>query len=356
MIAAVQAGGGEPVASAALPQFHLWGELYLSDPLFLLIAPLGVLVLWLGRWRRGARQAGRVPVLPRQPLPRTLGQRLAWTAPALQVLAFAAVAGALARPVRGNVERTTTSEGIDIVLVIDRSSSMKHNDLDPRANRLQVVKEVVRDFAVRRMTDRIGAADNVALVSFAQFPQLVCPFTLDAGALTGLLESVELARHEVEDGTAIGRGLAKAVALLEDSDARSRVVVLLTDGENNVHDIQPLHAADLAKAQGVRVYTIAAGRFVYQEDIFGRVFATERQIDTSELEEIARRTGGRSFRARDREGLERVYAEIEGLERTPRTERRVVETFDLYPPFLLWALASYALAWLGFSTWARRLP
>ena len=346
----------DPVASAALPQFHLFGDLYLSDPLFLLLAPLGILALWLGRWRRGARAAGRISVLPAVALPRSLAQRLAWIPPVLQVLAFLAVAVALARPVRGNVERTTTSEGIDIVLVLDRSSSMKYNDLDPRATRLQVVKEVVRDFAVRRMTDRVGAADNIALVGFAQFPQLVCPFTLDVGALTELLESVELARHEVEDGTAIGRGLAKAVALLEDSTARSRVVVLLTDGENNVHDIPPLQAAELARSQDVRVYTISAGRFVYQEDIFGRVYATERQIDTSELEEIARKTGGRSFRARDREGLERIYAEIETLERTPRQERRVAETFDMYPPLLVGALCCYALAWLSFSTWARRLP
>jgi len=206
------------------------------------------------------------------------------------------------------------------------------------------------------MTDEIGAADNCALIVFAQFPQLLCPFTLDAGALTGFLDGVELVRNEAEDGTAIGRGLGKAVALLEKSDARSKVVVLLTDGENNVADIPPLEAARLAAELSVRVYTVLAGRYVIQEDIFGRVFATDRQLDTGELEEIARLTGGRFFRARDRESLEQVYAEIERLERTPRQERRYTETFDLYPPIVLLALGAYALAWLSASTWARRLP
>jgi Ca-activated chloride channel family protein len=163
-------------------------------------------------------------------------------------------------------------------------------------------------------------------------------------------------RHEVEDGTAIGRGLAKAVVLLEDSDARSRVVVLLTDGENNVDDIEPLQAAELAAEQGVKVYTVLAGRYVFQEDVFGRVYATERRLDSAELERIAEVTGGRFFRARDRESLEEVYSEIERLERTPREERRYTETFDLYELFLLPGLLLYLLAWLSTSTWARRLP
>ena len=358
MSALPQAAAAAEVAvqSAAEARFHLFGDTVLADPWFLLLAPPALLVLWWGRLRRGAQEAGRVPVLPSGRLPRSLAQRLAWLVPALQGLALVGVAVCLARPVRGNVERTTTAEGIDIVLLVDRSSSMKYEDLERDRDRLEVVKDVVGDFAVRRMTDRVGAADSVALVTFAQYPQLLCPFTLDVGALTGFLRGVELVRHEAEDGTAIGRGLAKAVALLQDSDARSRVVVLLTDGENNVEDIAPLAAADLAKEQGVRVYTVLAGRYVFQEDIFGRVFPTEREIDASELREIAARTGGRFFRARDREALERTYAEIEALERTPREERRYVETFDLYPPLLLAVVALYAAAWLSSATWARRLP
>jgi len=349
------AATSDAVQSTAAPRLHLFGEYYLGDPYFLLLVPIALLVFRYGRSRR-ASAAGRVPALPASALPRSLVQRLAWIPLALQALALVLVALALARPVRGNVEQTTTSEGIDIVLAIDRSSSMKFDDLERGKNRLEVVKEVVGDFAVRRMTDRVGAADNVALVTFAQFPQLLCPFTLDAGALTAFLDGVQLVKLEVEDGTAIGRGLAKCVALLRDSDAKSKVAVLLTDGENNVADIAPLEAAKLAAEEGVRVYTVLAGRYVFQEDIFGRVYATERELDSSELEQIAQMSGGRFFRARDREALERVYAEIEALERTERTERRYTETFDLYRRFLLPATLLYLLGWLSTSTWARRLP
>lgn len=344
----------EVLRSSAAARLHLFGDLYLADPWFLALIPLGLALLVWGRGRRG-QVVGRVPIVPAQ-APRSLAQRLAWIPPALSALAVCAVSAALARPVRANVLSTSTSEGIDIALVVDRSGSMRFRDLEQGRTRLEVVKQVVGDFAVRRMTDQIGAADSCALITFAQYPQLLCPFTLDAGALTGFLEGVELVRHEVEDGTAIGRGLAKAVSLLAQSDARSRVVVLLTDGENNVGDIPPLEAARLAAELGVRVYTVLAGRFVYQEDIFGREHATERALDSTELEEIARLTGGRFFRARDREALEAVYAEIETLERTPRSEERHTQTYDLYPPILLSALVLYASAWLSAATWARRLP
>jgi Ca-activated chloride channel family protein len=355
----VIAQAGPAVKSAAEARFHLFGDYYLADPWFLALVPLALGCLVYGRSRRG-RAAGRVSALPGGPhdigrLPRSLRQRLAWIAGALQALALVAVIAALARPVRGNVLRTTTSEGVDIVLAVDRSSSMKYTDLEAERTRLEVVKEVVGDFAVRRMTDRVGAADSVALVTFAQYPQLLCPFTLDVGALQGFLAGVQLVQHEVEDGTAIGRGLAKAVALLGETDARSKVAVLLTDGENNVEDILPLDAARAAVEQGVRVYTVLAGRYVFQEDVFGRIYATERELDASELEQIAALTGGKFFRARDRAALEAVYAEIETLERTERREERYTETFDLYPPLLLAATLLYLAAWTSSATWARRL-
>ena len=345
----------EGVKSTAEARFHVLGDLYLADPWALLVIPPALLLLWWGRSRRGL-ESGRVPNVPRAELPRSWSQRLGWIPVALQAAALLLAAVSLARPVRGNAVRQTVSEGIDIALVVDRSGSMKYDDLEKGKSRLDVAKEVVGAFAERRMTDRVHAADNCALLTFAQYPMLLCPFTLDFGAFKEFLDSLQYVKNEVEDGTAIGRGLAKAVQLLAESGAKSKVVVLLTDGENNVPDVLPLKAAELAKEKGVRVYTVLAGRFAFQEDVFGRVYATERELDATELEEIARLTGGRFFRAKDRDGLEQVYTEIETLERTERREERFTETYDVYLSLLLGSLATYLAAWVSLATWARRLP
>ncbi|MBL8863193.1 MAG: VWA domain-containing protein [Planctomycetes bacterium] len=342
-----------PVKSAAEEGWKLFGAYSLSNPWFLALVPVGAALLVLGR---AGRVRARLPALEGAVPPRTLRQRLAWIVPALQVAALCLVAVALARPLRGSVESSTTSEGVDIALVVDRSESMRAEDLEPGRSRLDVVKEVVRDFARRRMTDREGAADSVALVVFAMYPQLLCPFTLDVDAVTGFLEGLRLAQNPAENGTAIGSGLAKAVQLLRHTQARSKVAVLLTDGENNVFHVPPLEAADFAAREGVKVYTIFAGRYAYRPDFLGRPGYSDREIDTSELEEVARRTGGRFFRARDKAELEAAYAEIEALERTERVTRRWSETFDLYPWFLAPGLAAYVLSWLCGATFARRIP
>jgi Ca-activated chloride channel family protein len=230
---------------------------------------------------------------------------------------------------------------------------MEYNDLDPAKSRLQVVKEVVHEFAVRRMTDREAAADNVALLTFAHYPKLVCPFTLDVDAMTGFIDALEIVKNrQAEDGTAIGVGLAKAVAVLKGTAGKSKVVVLLTDGENNVYSIRPEDAADLAAKEKIKVYTVFAGRFAYNGNMFMQ--RVEETIDTRDLENIAK-TGGRFFRAKDARELEKVYAEIERLERTKRKTSHFTETFDLYPWFLLPGLLCYVLAWVSSSTWARRL-
>ena len=344
----------EEVESTAEASWHLWGDAYLADPWFLALLPLALVLLFLGRAGRGL-EAGRVPALPVGTLPRTLRQRLGFVPPLLSALALVAVIVALARPLRGNVLTTTVSEGVDIALVLDCSSSMAHKDMEAGRSRLEVVKEVVGDFAARRMTDRVGAADNVALLTFARYPRLLCPFTLDVSALTGFLRGVEIVRYQDEDGTGIGRALAKGVALLRETDARSKVCVLLTDGENNVHDIEPETAARLASEEGIRVYTVLAGEYQYV-NMLGQVYPTGRKLDTRQLEEIAEVTGGQFFPAGDRRALEEAYADIEELVRTPRSERRFTETFDLYPPLLSLGLALYLLAWASRSTWARRLP
>lgn len=358
-----------PVRSTAERYLELWGSYSLSDPWFLALviaAPLFVL------WGRGRRRhvPGRVPAIPTQ-LPRSLAQTLAWMPPVFECVALVLVVLALARPLEGNIEIESTSEGIDIVLLVDRSTSMTVRDLEPapdgsngravgvrpgRQNtsptRLDVVKEVVGDFAVRRMNDRVGAADNVALVVFAKYPELRCPFTLDSNALIGKLQEVDFASR-AEGGTGIGVAVAKAVAVLKESDAKSRVAILLTDGENNIELILPMTAARLAEAEGIKVYCVLAG--AYTSNQFGLMVPAE-ELDSTALEAIAERTGGLFFRARDRAALEDVYASIEELERTEREDERFAEHFDIYRWFLLWSLAAYSLAWISNCTWARRLP
>lgn len=343
------------VRSAASSRLSLFGDYSLADPAFLGLLPVVLLCVLWGRSARG-RPRGSIGSLATQALPRSLRQRMLWLPTLLQALALVCVVLSLARPLRGNVQIATTSEGIDIALVIDRSSSMQYEDLETGRTRLDVVKDVVTEFAARRMTDREGAADNVGIITYARYPQLLCPFTLDVASLREWVEGVEMVRYREEDGTAIGAALAKAVAVLRESDARSRIAVLLTDGENNVHDITPLEAAELAAEEGVRVYTVAAGRYVYAQDWTGRISRSEQRIDTTELRQIAEQTGGRFYRAKDRAELEGIYAEIEALERTPRNEQRFEENYDLYPWFLLLGLGLYGGAWLSTATWARRLP
>jgi Ca-activated chloride channel family protein len=301
-------------------------------------------------------------------VPRSLRQSTAFVPGLLELAAFACAAVALARPLRLDVSSDQESQGVDIALALDRSSSMRFEDMERGESRFKVVKEVIGEFAARRMSDRENAADSCALVTFARYPRLVCPFTLDVDALAGFLDNVDLAgwdpdkrKAEIkqqlgEDGTAIGVGLAKAVAVLRESDAKSRICVLLTDGENNVDEITPRAAAELAAELGIKVYTIFAARYVFQPDPFrGTWVPTDRPADTKALEEIAELTGGRFYRATDRAELENIYAEIEALEKTPRKERRFEETYDLYPWWLAPALLLFLLGELARATFWRRL-
>jgi Ca-activated chloride channel family protein len=354
LIQAAAPAGTDAIRSAAEERFRLFGAYSLSDPWFLAIVPVGILALVWGRTRFG-RAKGRIGALASPTLPRSIVQRFVWIPAWLQAAALVLVAIALARPLRGSVEYASESEGVDIALVIDCSGSMEAKDLDPERSRLEVVKEVVQGFSVRRMTDREGAADNVALIQFAAYPKLLCPFTLDVDAITGFIAELKPVKNRAEDGTALGVGLAKAVAVLKETQAKSKVVVLLTDGENNIDTITPADAADLAAREKIKVYTVFAGRYVFTVDFFGRQMKTDREIDTTDLQNIAKQTGGHFFKARDKTELENVYKEIEKLERTKRQTKRFSETYDLYPQFLLPALLCYALAWLSYSTWARRL-
>lgn len=340
--------------SAGTPRLPLWGDYALAEPWYLFVGPLVLALAALVRGRRAASASGG---LPRAGLPRTLRQRLAFCVPLLHVLAVLLFSVALARPLRTNAQTQDTSEGVDIMLAIDRSSSMQLRDMvEPLGSgprRIDVVRDVAIEFARRRMTDRGYARDAVGVLGFARYPELISPLTLDVDALEGFAEELRVVPTP-EDGTRIGAALAKAVALLENSEAKSRVVVLLTDGQENRDPvITPLEAADYAKREDVKVYAILAGKRE-PDRLRGGTALSNRELDDTEMRAIAERSGGSFYRARDKEELENIYAEIERLERTPRRSLLTVEAFDLYPPVLLAALALYVLAWIGRSTVFRR--
>ncbi len=245
-------------------------------------------------------------------------------------LVIALVIVALSRPVALNqvVERST--EGIDIVITLDLSGSMKAEDLRP--NRFEAAKMVAGEFIGNRESDRIG------LVVFARQSFTLVPPTLDYKLLRQALQELKL--DQITDGTAIGMGIATSVNRLKTSKALSKVIILLTDGENNSGEIDPLTAADLAKQFGIRVYTIGASTegtapYPIDDPVFGRRYHPIKvDIDEPMLTEIATKTGGKYFRARDTNALRAIYDEINTLERSDVEEQVYVDRVDLYWYFL----------------------
>ena len=260
---------------------------------------------------------------------------------------------ALARPQQGIRQTETETRGVDIVLAIDLSPSMRAEDFRPR-NRLYVAKQTARDFVKQRDHDRVG------LVAFAGTSFTVCPLTLDHEVLLELLEGLDFGL--VEDGTAIGMGLATAVARLKESKTPSKVVILLTDGQNNRGAIDPLTGAELARAFGIKVYTVLAGRggvvpVPVDDPLMGRRIEMVRmEVDETTLRQISQRTGGRFYRATDPRALEGIYTEIDRLERAPIRSVDYRDYQDLGPWLLGWAAVALAFHALSASTWAMRLP
>lgn len=338
--------------SAAEGRLTVFGDISLADPLFLGALPLAFLAAWWGRARKRLAPL-RVPAVPSTVIavPPTLAHRLAWLPTALRIAAAVLVACALARPLLGRVEISNSTEGIDLALCVDRSSSMDQRDVPGGPRRIDIVRDVVSDYARRRTTDREGAADEVALFAFAGYTDLLVPFTRDADALVDVIKGLDVVPNREQDGTGIGLAAAQATEILRDSDAKSKVVVLLTDGEETAHVIEPTEATVLAVECGVRIHVVYSGPRVRQTR-FGQF---QQTVDLTDIEQMAEKTGGRFFHAQDRAGLEAAYAAIEALERTPREESRFAERFDLYPRALVLALWLYTLAWLLAATWLRRL-
>ncbi len=305
----------------------------LGDPWFLaLMLPLAAVVALRLLRRHRAVDGGSLAVLG--DLPATLRSRTIWLPGLIAVLAATLVIGALARPLQGREEARITAEGVDIMLVLDTSSSMLKEGLEPGFSNLDVVKEVLADFIRGREHDRMG------LITFAAYARTVCPPTLDRDALLGHLAAVQsVTPNGQEDGTAIGIALGQAARKLRESAAATRVVILLTDGKNNVELVLPRDAALLCKELGVKVYTIGAGQ-VYVPSLTGWV---KVDLETSLLEEIAATTSGRFYRARDVEALLDVYEEIDALERVELEDYRFTDFDDLYSWLLVPALVLLVL-------------
>ena len=283
--------------------------------------------------------------------------RWRWILPVLRAVALILLVVALARPQLGKAATQIYTEGIDIMLAVDLSGSMLSEDFQldgRRANRLDAVKAVVRTFLEHRPGDRVG------LVLFAGRPYTQSPLTLDHGWLLKNLERAHIGM--IEDGTAIGSALATAVSRLEASDAKSKIVILLTDGQNNTGKVPPMTAAETAKTLGYRVYTIGAGTRgtapFPQVDAFGRRVYVNLPVDVDEdtLKQIAQVTGGRYFRATDTASLQHIYDEIDKLERSPEQGLQYLEYHELYVWLALPALLLLAAEAVLAQTWLRVLP
>ena len=325
-----------------------------AAPWFLLLLhPLAVTLAVPALRRRARTAALPLPSLSLAPERRGLRARLAPLLPALDLVATALILLAAARPQAGREVREVVSEGIDILLAIDLSGSMRSEDFRPR-NRLHVAKEVAKDFLRGRVEDRIG------LVAFAGTSALVSPLTLDYAGLSALIDGLDFG--QLEDGTAVGAAIAQGAERLRHATGRSRVLVLLTDGINNAGPIDPVTAARLAKAVGVRVYAIGAGTegiapMPVDDPLLGRRYIWVRsEVDEATLREVAATTGGRFFRATTAELLAQVYREIGALEPSRVTLRTYTQWAELGPVVLAAGVAILALAAALGATVLRRYP
>jgi Ca-activated chloride channel homolog len=284
---------------------------------------------------------------------RTSRQRFRFIVPLLRVLAVILLLVAFARPRAGTEYQEVTSEGIDIMMALDISSSMMAEDFKPH-NRLHVAKEEIKKFIQRRTNDRIG------LVVFARHAFTQCPLTTDYGVLLNFVDQVDFGM--VDDGTAIGMAIATAVNRLRDSDSESKILVLLTDGDNNAGEIDPLTAANLAQALDIKVYTIGVGKsgnamFPVNDPIFGKRYVYQPvRIDEESLRDIATRTGAKYYRARSGEELEEIYQIIDNLEKTEIEIAAHVQYRELFHWFAFSGFVLIVLELLLANTWFRKLP
>jgi len=294
-----------------------------------------ILALAVWRWRRERPTALQYSDLRLvHGLPQSTRLQLRWLPTALRLLTLALLIIAAARPQASREREIIRGKGVDIVLAVDISGSMAALDFEPQ-NRLEAAKQVIGEFIGERHYDRIG------LVVFAREAFSQCPPTFDYDVLRQLLADVHLAPDlGLDDGTAIGMGLAQAASMLQESDAKSRVIILLTDGVNNAGQIDPLTAAQAAAALDIKVYTIGMGRpgqvpFPVNDPLFGKTTQMiESEIDEETLQGIAETTDALYFRATDTAGLRQIYDQINRMEKSEVE----VQVFTRYKELVGWVL------------------
>ena len=318
--------------------------------LLLLLIPMIGWYIWKLRKSQASIQLSSIEGFSKAP--NTLRTYLRHVPFILRMLAFTFLVIALARPQTTNKWSTATTEGIDIMMSLDISSSMLAMDLQP--NRLEAAKEVAASFINGRPTDNIG------LVIFAKESFTQCPLTLDHAVLLNLLKDVKCGM--LEDMTAIGHGLATAVSRLKDSKAKSKVIILLTDGSNNAGEIAPMTAAEIAKTFGIRVYTIAIGTngeapYPYQTGTMGvKIIQIPVEIDEKILTQIAQLTGGQYFRATNNKALKEIYQEIDQMEKTKMSVQEYSKKYEEYGLFAAIALSFFLLELLLRYTLLKNIP
>lgn len=327
---------------------------------FLLLIPLALAVGWMiyrSRRRRPSLQFSSVAMVKAKGSHMTLKVRLRWLPALLSVMALIMAIVALARPQRSDMKVKKNVEGIDIMLVLDVSDSMLIEDMKP--NRLEASKAIIQKFIDKRVSDRIG------LVVFSGESYTRVPLTLDYHLLRNSVGQVKISRN-VKMGTAIGVALANGVARLKDSTAKSRVLVFLTDGENNSGTIDPETALEIAKGYGIKIYAIGAGKDgdaqlpVETFDVFGRTVKRYQPIHSKVNDELlgrmAEQTGGKYYRATDNRSLERVFEDIDRLEKTKIDVNQYTKYSEIFPPWLNWAVGLMIASVLLGQTVFRRVP
>lgn len=267
----------------------------------------------------------------------------------LKVAAMIALIVAIARPQTTDSTSKSTVEGTDIVLAMDISGSMASRDFDP--TRFEAAKDVATKFVNQR------ANDNIGLVVFAGESLSLLPLTYDRAAVVSTLANVELG--DLNDGTAIGDGIASAINRLVSGKAKSKSIILLTDGTNNAGEVPPMTAAEIARQKGIKIYTIGVGTngVIHVTDPYGfSTTSVETKIDDESLTKIAKLTGGKYFRAKDERMLQKVFDEIDSLEKTELDVENYTRIDEAYMTWVVIALACYALSMLMRYTILRRIP